>query len=784
MSTSSSRDVARLHVEGLAPLRVRRALVRERLSEAYRVTATVTLEDGVERALVGRPATLVIRVDDARERCVQGLVTRASHRGDGARGATLELRVEPRVARLRLRSGRRIFQNKTAAEIALEVLAEHGVHARMEIARALDARPYTVQLDESDAAFVQRLLAEEGVSYMFEQPRETVHDATEAPAEVIVLTDRPTSRRGSDTPHLVHRQGASSDARGADELYDVRYAVRQAIERVAIAGLDFQRPSTSLTDDAADPGSGLAGPAPLERVVHELAYETVPAKPGPARVELDARRRDVALLRGRASARDLVAGTRFALVESLEPELAGDWAIVESTLRVDDARAIVCETRLTSVRADRPYPPVRLPKPVCHGVETATVLGPAGEEVHTDRHGRVRVRFPWDRSTTAPDRVSTWLRVAQAWAGVGFGAQFLPRVGSEVLVAFVGGDPDRPIVVGGLYDVHRPYPYPLPASKTESGIRTRSIGGAGASELLFEDRAGLEVLTLRGARNVFVGAGANLVEQVTADVERRAGGAYARHVAGGLVESVGGARAVTVVGPHTEQTGGAAILRGGDQSVAVRGGRLETCGESMEVRVGRNHELLIGTKAPGHAAVTVQGTHTTTASGRISIRSQTEIALQVGGTSLVLREEGITLVSPSVRVESPDIRLVGKDGEATLSVTDSVRARADAVELLGKGANLLLGERARLEGDAIELTSKAAKEDAEPLSSSSESGVVTFEIQGLEAGKAATAVVLMPSGDLVEHPVPPSGILEIPGQPGERFHLVDVRVAGASVAKA
>ena len=158
--------------------------------------------------------------------------------------------------------------------------------------------------------------------------------------------------------------------------------------------------------------------------------------------------------------------------------------------------------------------------------------------------------------------------------------------------------------------------------------------------------------------------------------------------------------------------------------------------------------------------------------------------LEVGDSKLVISPDGITLSAPAVKIASPDVKLHGQDGEEYIELGGGIRAKADAIELFAEKANLLLGEKARLEGGKVELASHAATAEALEVSEESETALVTFEIKSLEAGKAATALVLMPSGEVVEHPVPSSGVLQIEGKRGERFSLIDVRVGGASVAKA
>lgn len=786
-------DTYRIHLQGFpAPLRVVRQRVVEALSEPYRLSVRVIVPEAAALAprLLGSAATCVTAIHGGHERRWQGLVSSARASRAGAAGAALDLRIEPRAARLRLRSRRRIFQDMDAVAIALAILDEHDAPARSQVRRDLPRRPYTVQLDETDLEFVDRLLADVGVFYRFAQPSVDTPAEGAAPAETIVLCDGPSSYdRAAWRRELTHRDDAPPEGRRApDGIHAVRFVTRIAIDGVTSTTHDFKRPAAPTTTTASATPSSFGGRARLDRSVSDFTGESLEPDPAFVANALEAARRGVDHLTARTEARHLEAGAVFTLTESLHPELCGEWVVVRWEHRGRDAVAGgtdigASDGRLSAIPAARCWRPARIPKPHCRGVETATVTGPEREAVHTDAHGRVRVRFPWDLSGTKPEHASTWLRVTQPWAGAGYGAQFLPRVGSEVLVGFVGGDPDRPIVLGGLYDGRKTYPTSLPESRTASGFRTSSVGGPGSSELFFEDAAGQELVSLRGARNVWIGAGADLVEQITGKADKRIGGQYVRQVGGDVEEIVGGSRHVTVTGNHVERTGGAAIVRVGNQLLDVTGGRFESTTGSMEVRVTKSHHLIVGTGASGFSNHTVQGTCTTSSSGRLTLASTTDIVLEVGDSKLVISPDGITLSAPIVKIASPSVLLHGKDGEEYVELGEGIRAKADVIELFAEKANLLLGEKARLEGAKVELASHAASADAVDVSDESETAVVTFEIKSLEAGKAATALVLMPNGEVVEHPVPSSGVLQIEGKRGERFSLIDVRVGGASVAK-
>jgi type VI secretion system secreted protein VgrG len=204
-----------------------------------------------------------------------------------------------------------------------------------------------------------------------------------------------------------------------------------------------------------------------------------------------------------------------------------------------------CEVR----SADQPYyPPLRQTKPRAQGVENATVVGPAGEEIHTDEFGRVRVQFHWDREGNRDEMSSCWIHVSQPWGGAGYGGTNLPRVGQEVIVDFLGGDPDRPVITGRVYTNLQKTPYPLPENKTRSGWRSNSSPSYGGyNEIMFEDRSGSELLHTRAQRN--------MTTQVNNDHMTTIGQNRSTSVAKHETKTVGGNQSNNVSGSNNSITG-------------------------------------------------------------------------------------------------------------------------------------------------------------------------------------------------------------------------------------
>ncbi len=382
----------------------------------------------------------------------------------------------------------------------------------------------------------------------------------------------------------------------------------------------------------------------------------------------------------------------------------------------------------------RPPRPARAPR---HVVESATVVGPRGEEIYTDRFGRVKVQFHWDRENQWDANSSCWVRVAQPWAGAGFGFQFVPRVGMEVLVSFLRGDPDRPVIVGTLYNGTHETPEPLPQRKTRSAIRTQSSpGGGGFNELSFEDEAGLERVLLRSEK----------------DLEIIVNDHHGRSVRGGETVTVGGAQRVVVGGDQRTGVGDDHATRvGGNQTASVRGSRADHVLHDVDVTVDGGTISRVGasstTAVRGDVALGVQGSRVTMVKGddhthvgahdndprlkftRVVGESLTvartvrlvaepapagqtrTISLECGRSSIVLTDEAIELRGPKVVVRGTE-QVIAHGAEAHLTLEDThLTGKARHVTLdTQRGASLVLedakaslfGRRIRLEPDATE----------------------------------------------------------------------------------
>jgi type VI secretion system secreted protein VgrG len=292
--------------------------------------------------------------------------------------------------------------------------------------------------------------------------------------------------------------------------------------------------------------------------------------------------------------------------------------------------------RFTAVAADVPYRPRRAhPRPRIHGLQTAIVTGPAGEEIHTDEHGRVKVQFHWDRDGQADEKTTCWIRCMQTWSGHGFGAFVLPRVGMEVVVSFIDGDVDRPLVTGCVYNGDNPSPYPLPEKKMVSTFKTQSYpGGDGYNELRFDDTKGDEEIWLHGEKDWNTVIENDLNRDVLRD--------ESQNVSRNRTRTVGNDERITVGGDRTERVRGS-------ESLAVDGSRSHSIGGSETITVAAAQKVAVladqSTKVGAHRSVRVGLTHVITAGVSLELRC---------GSSRILMESSgkITIEGTEIHTNS------------------------------------------------------------------------------------------------------------------------------------
>ncbi|MEZ4295259.1 MAG: type VI secretion system tip protein TssI/VgrG [Polyangiaceae bacterium] len=548
-----------------ADLTVKSFVAREAISSPYdiEIVAYTPADSLPFEAIVGHKASFTAASPwaDAAPRTWTGMVHRIEQIDAEPSGATTySIHLAPPIWRLGRRIGSRIFQHLTIPEIALALLAEWEIVPALRLdPAAFPKHEYRVQYNETDLTFLSRLLEEAGIAYIFDDP-EPPSEKDPQPWSRLVLAEDATRRDPRAVP--LEYWNVKDLPTDRDAVAQVRASREVRAGRATLRDFDYrQRPAHKLFATSA---------AASDSESRIEAYEYIPGafviEPSADAARVDEReaqsRADKALAaaRGgrftvsyRANVLDLAPGAVFSMKGHPHPELGDQRALLAIAHRIEGTRSGEWTVTGEATYGDEPHRPARrTSKPRIAGVQSALVVGPAGEEIHTDAMGRVRVEFPWDREGQGDERSSCFLRVSQGWAGPGYGIVAVPRVGEEVLVSFFDGDPDQPVIVGRVHNGTAPPPEPLPASKTKSVWRTNSTpGGGGYSELAIDDMKGEELVALRAERDYERLVLREERATIGSSLSTKVGAGESHEVTADQVVKVGGNRTIAIAGSDT-----------------------------------------------------------------------------------------------------------------------------------------------------------------------------------------------------------------------------------------
>jgi type VI secretion system secreted protein VgrG len=642
--------------------RVVRLHGREALSEPFDVVLDLANEDltADPGALLGQGALLEI-TRDAQTRNVVGVARRVEHHGTTAGHLLCRVHLAPALLALAQRVNSRIFQEMKVPDIVKKVLdaglSPFSRTVRLDLTREYPVREYCVQHRESDLDFVQRLLAEEGIGYCFDfsdPAAETLvlFDAFEPLGDVLTLDAGPVPIVG--------------DGGGTMAVETVRHFEQNRqinSTSVVVRDFDWTQPTLDLTRESrgTDP-NGMDREVfeyPAGLTIGEYSNPRYTAEDGAvqSRLRREGHAQGDRTFRGDGYVTGFAAGMRFELEGHGDAALDAKYVLTRVEHEgfapeeiTSDANDTAAQERyrntFTCAAEDVVFRPARVyPKPKVGGVQTATVTGPAGEEIYTDEHGRIKVQFHWDREGARDEKSSCWVRVMQPWAGAGWGFVWIPRIGMEVVVQFLEGDPDRPLVTGCVYNGQNTPPYALPDEKTKSTIKSNSSpGGGGSNEIRFED--------LAGAEEIYLHAQKDFNEVVEHDHTTRVKNHHTNTVDVNDTESVGGDQTLTVSGNRTktvkkdEKTtveqnrtevvnidetitvhGNRTEAVDGDESITIGGNRTATVGGDESTSVGGDQKQSVG----GDRTASVDGDQTTTVGGDDALDVAGDRSAKVGG---------------------------------------------------------------------------------------------------------------------------------------------------------
>lgn len=467
---------------GLSPLTVKRWAFTDALNTTFHLTLTVISSEPIDKmeGLLAR-AACVNFAENLLMPEVSGVVDRIALVSAEADGAYIyEITIVPQLWLLSQSKGCRVFQHMTTIEIVSAVLNSYGILAPNVylFANASAPRVYCVQWEETDLAFVQRLLAEDGLTTSFRTAWEVTDDTSVEGEHQILPYCPPGDAFVPNTPHVLH----------------VRYNAVVRPARVMTRDYDYQRPHLLLQDEAK---KSFAENPDLSMYFYAGGHLE-----GRANQQLQEFRSGARVAQLRLS-EAVPAGTRLSLQGYPHDDLNRAWLVVAMRSNVTNGDA---EHWAYVVPAEEPWRPAVLSKPRIHGLQNAVVVGPPGTEIHTDQLGRVQMKLHWDRRPET-ENTSPWIRVSTVWAGAGHGGLWLPRVGDEVLIGYEGGDPDRPVIVGSMYNRLALSTVPLPQDETISGLISRSTPGDDHNAFLMQDKAGGEMIFVRTPGKLVLSAG-------------------------------------------------------------------------------------------------------------------------------------------------------------------------------------------------------------------------------------------------------------------------------------
>ncbi|KFE64440.1 type VI secretion system Vgr family protein [Hyalangium minutum] len=510
VTTPMGKDVLRLHgFQG-----------EEALSQPFHFTLELHSErlDVDFSRLVGQGAAISLVLRDGTERCFHGLVTRFVQAGTFSDFTRYIAELRPWLWLLTLTRDSRIFQNLTVPELLQQLFREQGFSDfRLALRRSYTPREYCVQHQESAFDFASRLMEDEGIFYFFEHTKDR---------HTLVLADDAAAHLPCPGPGVARVQGHQGAARTDDAVTGCQMEQQVVPGRYALGDYSFQTPSTRLQARVSGPE------ARLEQYEYPGTFTRQDQGEQRGRIRLEAHEVQSRALRGQSHVRWFIPGYRFTLAEHERKDINAEYVL----RWVSHAATVEGYTNsFEAFPAATPFRPPRVtPRPMATGVQSARVVGKAGEEIWTDQFGRVKVQFHWDRQGRKDERSSCWIRVAQGQAGKGWGNFFLPHVGQEVLVTFLDGDPDRPIITGSVYNAEQQVPYPLPAGQTRSTVRGDASGEGPPNELSFEDKKGAEELALHARRDMKVSVQRDSVTEIQGNCTIRVRGNLTLDVRGSI----------------------------------------------------------------------------------------------------------------------------------------------------------------------------------------------------------------------------------------------------------
>lgn len=713
MGIQTERPIELLSPLGQDELLFLRMSGHEQLGRPFEYHLELSSKNGaiLPDQLLGQAMAIRLNLEDGQKRYFHGIVTRFAQVFRSEDESRYQATLRPWIWLLSRSSDCRIFPpDLTAVDIIKQVFRDHGFSDFEDNLNAEGYRKweYCVQYRETAFNFVSRLMEQEGICY-YHKHQEGKH--------ILVLADSYSSHEpisGYETvPYFSKEEGA---LRGKDHLYDWNVSHELQTGAYALTDFDFEKPGANLGVQRSVPRPHAN--SSMEYFDYPGEYDVSADGETYAKIRIEELQAQYEVVRAAGNARGLTSGALFTLSEYPRSDQLKEYLIVGSRYDLENEQyrsgngsGPTYSIQLEAIDATQPYRTPRITaKPIVQGPQTAIVVGKSGEEIWTDQYGRIKVKFHWDRHGNPNETASCWVRVAQVWAGKNWGGLHIPRIGQEVIVEFLEGDPDRPIVTGCVYNADQMPPYDLPANQTQSGIKSRSSKGGDLetfNEIRFEDLKGSEQMYIHAEKDQVtvvendqsIAVGNDRHEEIGRDrsllvhrdksetVDRNktieVGASHAETIRSDMTVSVGANLTETVAINYAETVGAAMELSvGGILAISVGGAMTTTVGLSKSENVGGSKTVSIGAnvsesvdgqktiKIGKDLAQTVTGKHREEAKENFSIQSKKvqvtadeEISLKTGSAEIVMKKNGdITINGKKITIKgSGDVVVKGSN---------------------------------------------------------------------------------------------------------------------------
>jgi type VI secretion system secreted protein VgrG len=660
--------------------------------------------------LLGKTATVAMTTADDSTRYFHGYVTRFGIGAHRSHHYGYQATVRPWLWFLTRTSDCRIFQDLTVPEIVKKVFEDHSVaNFEFKTFRSYRKWTYCVQYRETDFNFIARLLEHEGIYWYFEH--------SEGEHKLILVDSQSAHDAAPGCDSLPYLKAGQTAAAELECISQWSFSREIQSGRISATSYDFERPSTSLQVDIANDIEH----AESDHEVFDYQGDFIQAADGKQLIEnqRDELQTRYEQLRGTSNAYGISVGHLLKMTRHPRDDQNAQYLVTQTTIQAqiatgqNDGGQQTQRCEFSAIPADQQFrPPRRTPKPFVQGPQTAVVVGPSGEEIFTDKYGRVKVQFHWDRYGKDNEKSSCWTRVSSPWAGKSFGFVQIPRIGQEVVVDFLEGDPDQPLITGRVYNAEQMPPWELPANATQSGVLTRSSKGgayANANALRFEDKKGSEQLWLHAEKNQDIEVENDETHWVGHDRTKTIDNDETVHVKNNRTETVDNNETIKI-GVDRKETVGS------NETIDIGADRTETVGANEKVKIGANRDLDVSANdtttiganqkvtvgasrteminasltqtVAAAATVTIGGNLTQTVSGNTTMTST--------GPFTIMAPAGLTIVAPGgTKIIDFELAQIGgtiKEGYAMAINFNIIAMEANAAKVEVTGStNALIG---------------------------------------------------------------------------------------------